>query len=194
LKKNVALPWVGCLLAAALAPSIATAARVYKSKAADGSTVFSDQPSPQAREVDINVPAPAAPPMPASTEPSEPASKGASEPETAPVAYETLKITAPTNDAVFWFADGPVKVQTEIDPPLAKGDVLVPYLNGTPQGKGVAGSGFALTDLDPNTYELAVAIRDANGRELKRSETVRFHYRRQSINLPARKPPPKRGG
>jgi hypothetical protein len=192
--KNFARPLVGCLVAAALVPSIATAARVYKSKGPDGSTVFSDQPSPQAHEVDIDVPAPAAPPTPVTTEPSESSSRSAPEPAAATVAYQTLRITAPTNDAVFWFADGPVKVQTEIDPPLAKGDVLVPYLNGAPQGKGVAGSGFALTDLDPDTYELAVAIRDANGRELKRSETVRFHYRRQSLNLPARKPPPKGGG
>lgn len=191
---KLARSMVGCLLAAALVPSVANAERVYKSKAPDGSTVFSDQPSPQAHEMDINVPAPAASPPPAATDASEPPSKGNSEPAGAAVAYQTLKITVPTNDAVFWFADGPVKVQTDIDPPLATGDVLVPYLNGTPQGKGVAGSAFALTDLDPNTYELAVVIRDANGRELKRSETVRFHYRRQSINLPARKPPPKSGG
>jgi hypothetical protein len=112
------------------------------------------------------------------------------------VTYRTLKISEPKNDALFWFADGPVKVQADIVPPLAEGHVLVPLLNGIAQGEGVAGNAFALTDLDPDTYQLVLVIRDAKGRELKRSAPTRFHFRRQSINLPARKPPPppKSGG
>ena len=91
-----------------------------------------------------------------------------------------------------WFAEGPVVVSVEIAPPLAEGDLLVPILNGVAQGEGVAANGFNLTDLDPNTYRLSVAIRDATGKTLKQSATVRFHFKRQSINLPSRRtPPPK---
>jgi hypothetical protein len=178
-------------LAVVLVPLTSLAARVYQSKAADGSTVFSDQPSAQAREIDIDVPASA--PAPSAGGSAATPTKAAPAPATT-VAYRTLKIIEPKNDALFWFADGPVKVQTDIVPPLAEGHVLVPLLNGVARGDGVAGNAFALTDLDPDTYELVVVIRDAKGRELKRSSPVRFHFRRQSINLPTRKPPPKSGG
>ena len=178
-------------LTVALIPLASFAAHVYQSKAADGSTVFSDQPSPQAREIDIDVPESA--PAPAVDSADAPPAKAEPAPATT-VAYRTLKIIEPKNDAVFWFADGPVKVQADIVPPLAEGHVLVPLLNGAARGEGVAGNAFALTDLDPDTYELVVVIRDAKGKELKRSSPVRFHFKRQSTNLPARKPPPKSGG
>ena len=182
-----------CLVGVTLMPLTAVATRVYQSKAADGSTLFSDQPSPEARELEIDVPASAPQPTsPASPVEGAPPAQTESKPA-APVVYRTLKITEPKNDALFWFAEGPVRVQTEIVPPLAPGDVLVPLLNGVAQGDGVASSGFALTDLDPDTYELVVVIRDAKGQELKRSAPVRFYFRRQSINLPARRLP-KSGG
>jgi hypothetical protein len=179
-------------LAVGLIPLASFAARVYQSTAPDGSTVFSDQPSPLARELDITVPA-SVPPQQAADAPVP--VKAAPAP-TITVSYRTLKISEPKNDGLFWFADGPVKVQADIVPPLAEGHVLVPLLNGIAQGEGVAGNAFALTDLDPDTYQLVLVIRDAKGRELKRSAPVRFHFRRQSTNLPARKPPPppKSGG
>lgn len=182
---------LSCLIVLSLAPATGVATRVYQSQAPDGSTLFSDQPGPQAREIDINVPSPPTPPAPA------PAGTPAAPAETTPadpgrVVYRSLKIVEPKPDALFWFAEGPVKVQTEIVPPLAKGHVLLPLLNGVPQGTGVEASGFSLTGLDPDTYELVVVIRDARGRELKRSSAVRFHFRRQSVNLPQRQPPPRR--
>lgn len=176
---------VGGLLAQLSAAGAAT--RVYQSKAADGSTLFSDQPSPQALEIDVK--APPAEPVGAPLSPRPPAAAPAVDEDNVKTIYTTLKITAPKNDDVFWFADGPVKVQTQIEPPLAKGHLLVPILNGVAQGDGVAGNEFALSGLDPDTYELAVVIRDASGRELKRSAPVRFHFKRQSLNLPARRPP-----
>lgn len=162
--------------------------RVYKSTAPDGSTVYSDQPTPQATEIKVAPPPPTPAPAPApAAAPVEPAPEAVK-----PVEYKTLRITEPTNDSVHWFAEGPVVVSVEIAPPLAEGDLLVPILNGVAQGEGVAANGFNLTDLDPNTYRLSVAIRDATGKTLKQSATVRFHFKRQSINLPSRRtPPPK---
>lgn len=183
-------PLLFCLIVLALLPTSSHATRVYQSKGLDGSTVFSDQPSPQAQEININLPAtdppPAVPPPPDAPAKPEPVAGKA-------LVYTTLRITQPVNDAVLWFAEGPVKVQTEIVPPLAEGHVLVPLLNGVAQGSGVPASGFSLTGLDPGTYEVAVVIRDAEGRDLKRSPAVRFHFKRQSLNLPARRPPPRGG-
>ena len=159
------------------------ATRVYKSTAPDGSTVFSDRPSPSATPIDL-APSPAAPPAAPSAE------KPAPPPASAPVVYKTLRITQPADDAVAWFASGPVAVSVEVVPPLAEGHVLVPLLNDVPQGDGVGGNGFNLTGLDPDTYRLAVEIRDAAGKTLKRSPTIRFHFKRQSVNLPARRPRP----
>lgn len=176
-------PVAVCLMVLALPiPGLAT--RVYQSKGPDGSTVFSDQPSPMAQEIDINLPPAATPaPAPPAAVPTPDADKK--------VVYTTLRITEPADDAVHWFAEGPVKIQAKIVPPLAEGHVLVPLLNGVAQGGGVHASGFNLTDLDPDTYQLSVVIRDAQGKELKRSPAIRFHFKRQSLNLPARKPPPR---
>jgi hypothetical protein len=183
-------PVVFCLVVLTLPlPGLAT--RVYQSKAADGSTVFSDQPSPTAREIDIDLPAAGEPPAKAVPKPAAVAAPPTEAGKT--VAYTTLLITEPANDTVHWFAQGPVKVQAQIIPPLAEGHVLVPLLDGVAQGDGVHASGFGLTGLDPGTYELAVVIRDAQGKDLKQSPTVRFHFKRQSLNLPARKPPPRGG-
>ena len=179
---------LACALLIAL-PLSGGATRVYKSTAPDGSTVFSDRPSLQATEIEIAPSPPTPPPAPA-TAPAKPTPAPA--PEAArPVTYRTLRITQPANDSVHWFAEGPVAVSVDISPPLAEGHVLVPLLNGVAQGEGVAASGFNLTDLDPDTYSLAVAIRDANGKTLKQSAAVRFHFKRQSVNLPSRRPPPK---
>ncbi len=164
------------------------ATRVYQSKAADGSTVFSDQPSDQATQITIDLPA--APPPSTVTRPAAAAPQ--QEPAAdKPVTYTTLRITRPANDAVAWFADGPVAVNVEIAPPLAEGHVLVPLLNGVAQGEGVAANGFSLSGLDPDTYRLTVAIRDQAGKIVKQSPAIRFHFKRQSVNLPARRPPPR---
>jgi hypothetical protein len=177
---------LACALLIAL-PLSAMATRVYKSTAPDGSTVYSDQPSAQATEIDLG-PLPPAKAAPAAAPPAAPAKP----PEiTKPTVYKTLRITQPTDDSVHWFAEGPVAVSVEIAPPLAEGHLLVPILNGVAQGEGVAATGFNLTDLDPDTYTLSVAIRDAAGKTLKQSAAVRFHFKRQSVNLPQRRPPPK---
>lgn len=176
-----------CVLLFAL-PMSAGATQVYKSTAPDGSTVFSDRPSPQATQIDINPSQPAAPQ--AAPAPAEPAPEPVAEPS-RPVSYKTLRITQPANDSVHWFAEGPVAVAVAIAPPLAEGHLLVPILNGVAQGDGVAASGFNLSGLDPDTYSLTVAIRDATGKTLKQSTAVRFHFKRQSVNLPSRRPPPK---
>lgn len=181
-------PVVFCLIVLTL-PMPGHATRVYQSKGPDGSTVFSDQPSPMAQEIDIKLPPPATP------APAPPAAAPVPAPDAdKKVVYTTLRITEPADDAVHWFAEGPVKVQAQIVPPLAEGHVLVPVLNGVAQGSGVAASGFGLTDLDPDTYELSVVIRDAQGNALKQSPVIRFHFKRQSLNLPARRRPPRGGG
>lgn len=186
---NIIRPMLLALLLAV--PDVASAVRIYQSTGPDGVTQFSDQPSPQARELDISVPTqvPAAQPPGAYDKPT------ATETSTAPEAirYTRLRITQPSNDAVFWFADGPVLVQADIVPPLAEGHVLVPLLDGVAQGEGATGNSFTLSGLNPNTYQLKVVIRDQNGKNLKQSATVRFHFKRQSVNLPARRPPPATG-
>jgi len=168
-----------------------SATQVYRSTAPDGSTVFSDQPSDQATPITIDPPP--APPLPPPSAAPPAAAAPRDEPAAAdkPTTYKTLRITQPADDAVVWFAEGPVAVTVEIVPPLAEGHVLVPFLNGVAQGEGVAANGFSLTGLDPDTYRLAVAIHDETGKSLKTSPAIRFHFKRQSVNLPARRPPPR---
>lgn len=184
-------PFLVCLLLTLALPATVQATRVYRSVAPDGTVLYSDQPGPDAEALDIGQPAAiVSSPSPTTAAPTQPAP--APEPE-KPVAYSTLRITRPANDAVHWFAEGPVRVDVEIVPPLAEGHLLVPILDGVPQGGGIAADSFTLSGLDPNTYQLTVAIHDADGRELKRSSAIRFHFKRQSLNLPARRAPASGG-
>ncbi|WP_372696321.1 DUF4124 domain-containing protein [Immundisolibacter sp.] len=179
-----------CLLLVAV-PATAQATRVYRSVAPDGTVLYSDQPGPGAQEIDVRQPAAIVPsPAPAAA-PAQPQQQPPAAEER--IVYTTLRITQPTDDAVHWFAEGPLRVEVEIVPPLAEGDLLVPIVDGIPQGSGVPASSFALSGLDPNTYQLVVAIHDADGQELKRSQSVRFHFKRQSLNLPARRAPASGG-
>ncbi|MCG2601399.1 MAG: DUF4124 domain-containing protein [Achromobacter sp.] len=182
-------PFLVCLLLTLALPATVQATRVYRSVAPDGTVLYSDQPGPDAEALDIGQPAAiVSSPAPTEAAPTQPAP----EPEKT-VSYTTLRITRPDNDAVHWFAEGPVRVDVQIVPPLAEGHLLVPILDGVPQGGGIAASSFTLSGLDPNTYRLAVAIYDADGKELKRSSPIRFHFKHHSLNLPARRAPASGG-
>lgn len=182
-------PVLVCLLLTLAVPATVQATQVYRSVAPDGTVLYSDRPSPDAQEIDIGWPAAiVSSPVPTRAAPTQPAP----EPEKA-APYTTLRITQPANDAVHWFAEGPLRVDVEIVPPLAEGDLLVPILDGVPQGPGIAANSFTLSGLDPNTYQLAVAIHDADGKELKRSSPIRFHFKHHSLNLPARRAPASGG-
>lgn len=164
-----------CLLVAA---SGAAAQDIYRSESADGTPVYSDRPVPGSTPVEL--PVPSTYPAPGAV-PAPPAAV-----ETEAGTYESLEIVAPRQDELFWDGEGPVRVQVRLEPGLAPQHRLYAELNGRQLPAPQQEPEFLLADLDPNSYELRVVVRDGLGQALETSEPVIFHYRKHSLNLPAR--------
>ena len=151
----------------------AGAETVYRSVDKDGVPIFSDTPSSDAEEIEIEK-APAvpfvAPPKPG----VPPATVGEEKPQD--VAYVSLVIVSPAADQALRTNEGKVSVSTVSEPALASGDQLVLYLDGKEVFRG--GGGTQLSGIGPGTHSLVAAIVGADGSERIRSESVTFHLLR----------------
>lgn len=165
----------GCLLMAA---AVAGAQDIYRGESADGTPSFSDRPAPGSTRVDLPTPstysAPEGVPAPPATAQADAA------------LYDRVEIVTPRRDELFWDGDGPVRVHVRLEPDLAPQHRLYAELNGRLLPEPQRETEFLLADLDPNSYELRVVVRDGHGKPLEASGPVVFHYRKHSLNLPAR--------
>ncbi len=88
--------------------------------------------------------------------------------------YSSLEIWQPANDEAFFGADAEVNVRLRSDPPLAQGDRLLTYLDGT-QLEGENALEHRLTGLNRGAHSLISVIVDGRGNERIRSAPVVFH-------------------
>jgi hypothetical protein len=154
-------------------------ADVYKSVNEKGEIVYSDQPAPNAKRMQL-------PDLPTYTAPTIPVFSSA--PETAPVAspYKSVKIVAPENDATIRDNQGVVRVQVALNPPLMTkvGHKIQFYLNGEPHGMPVGTPSISFSNLDRGTYTLTTSVLDAKGDVLVSTDPVIFHLHRESLLNP----------
>jgi hypothetical protein len=183
---------LGCLLVtASLAQSTTTRREVWQWRDENGVTHFSDQPVPGARKIVLTGANPTA------AAPSSAAAAAVTRPAPRPaVQYTRLEIWQPANDEAFFGADAEVNVRLRSDPPLAQGDRLLTYLDGT-QLEGENALEHRLTGLNRGAHSLISVIVDGQGNERIRSAPVVFHMKQTTAanprNLgPAQRPaPPK---
>lgn len=155
-------------------------AAIYKWTLPDGTVVFSDQPHPDAEEIDV----PKAqtftpPPGPVSTEPPIiPKQESA-------VGYISVAITTPANDATIRENSGKVEVHVACEPPLQaqEGHTIVIRIDGHTIGNPATTQQYVLDNIDRGTHILQASILDASGKTLIESETVTFHLQRFSTLL-----------
>lgn len=164
-----------CLLVAA---SVAAEQDIYRSESAEGTPVFSDRQLPGSTRVDLPVPSTYTAPKGVPLQPAASKADAAS--------YESVEIVAPRQDELFWDGEGPVRVRVRLTPGLAPQHRIYAELNGRLLPAPQQGTEFLLADLDPNSYQLRVVVRDGKEQPLETSEPVIFHYRKHSLNLPAR--------
>lgn len=166
---------LGCLLAAtSLAQSTTTRREVWQWRDENGVTHFSDQPVPGARKIVLSGANPTA------AAPSSAAAATVSRPvRPAAVQYSSLEIWQPGNDEAFFGTDAEVNVRLRSDPPLAQGDRLLTYLDGT-QLEGENALEHRLTGLSRGAHTLISVIVDGRGNERIRSAPVAFHIRQAS--------------
>jgi len=153
--------------------------QVYESKDKSGAPVFSDQPSPGAKPVDLPPPnvvgpqqQPSAPPPPAS----------------APFSYAQLAIVAPEQEGTIHSNSGAFNVQLSVAPALRAGDAFVLTLDGntlpnryTSANIGLTAQDYASAAAATHQHSLAVAIVDSNGNQLVSTGPVSFYVDRTTV-------------
>lgn len=160
-----------CLM---LAVGAAQAGKVYKYTLANGDVVYSDKPPPadQAEEVTLeplqSFSVPPAPPLQDST---------AARPEPEAVGYEEFKVTSPSNDQTIRDNGGNVHVSLSLTPGLQGGHSIDVMMDGQSIGSG-SGTSVTLTEVDRGTHTVQAAIKDSEGKEIARSNSVIFHLKR----------------
>ena len=180
---RIALILAGLMLSLAAEPQ-----EIYRWVDKDGVIHYADQPgAPNAERVEI------ATSNSYEATPAEGGDYSASSQSPALIPYDSLTITQPSKDQVFFGADATITAAAAVGGNLDPSHVLVFYLDGN-RMSSEGGGQVQLSNLDRGTHFLRAAVLDENGETLITSDQVAFHVRMPSINSPqspqAPKPPP----
>ncbi len=158
---------------------------VYKSVDEKGEVTYTDEPTGAAERVDLP-PVPSVPPS--EFEQAVPAEPAVAD-ENQSMGYRQLEVIAPTPAETLDNNPGNIRIVAGVDPALniAAGDRLQFYLDGKPVGEPGAADEIVIPNVDRGTHTASVAVIDATGNALQRSDAVQFFLHRQSINFPTRK-------
>ncbi len=157
-----------------LAWGAAPAQKIYKYTLSNGDIVYSDKPpaADQGEEITLEplqgFRLPPAPSLEDSTAKND---------ESAPVGYEEFKVTSPTNDATLRDNGGNVRVSLSLTPRLRSGHSIDILMDGQSIGSGHSTS-VTLTEVDRGTHTVRAAVKDNEGKEIARSNSVIFHLKR----------------
>lgn len=168
------MPRITLFLCFFLALGTAQAGKIVKYTLPDGRVIYSDKPPPEAtssEEVTVEplqtFRAPPAPPL-------EDSSARKDEEE---VGYQEFKVTSPQNDAVIRDHSGNVRVSLSLNPGLRGDHSIEVMVDGRTIGSG-KGTSITLTEVDRGTHTVQAAVKDADGKEIARSNSVIFHLKR----------------
>ena len=168
------MPKSALFLILMLALGAAQAGKVYKYTLSNGDVVYSDKPPPadQGEEVKLEplqgFSLPPAPPLEQSTAKSK---------EAEPAGYTEFKVTSPANDQTIRDNGGNVSVSLTLVPGLKGGHSIEVLMDGQSIGSG-SGTSVTLTEVDRGTHTVQATIKDDEGKEIARSNSVIFHLKR----------------
>lgn len=160
------------------------AATVYKWVDAQGVVHFSDQPHPNAQELDVqpknlvSTPEGTAPVRSGSTT-STPAG-----PAAPPYRCDLIR---PENDEVF-LNTSTISARVQIEPQLAQSDQIAIAIDGKRvQNQPTRGSEFVIQDVERGTHTLVITVYDSTGQnQLCSTSTATFHVRQPSVQAPVK--------
>ena len=148
---------------------------VFKWKAPDGSTVYSDRPQQGAEEVHV------APLQTYHSPPLPPEGAGRQDkPETFP-GYDRFEITRPQNNATLRDNGGNVSIALRLDPGLQNDHTLEVFLDGKLLGGSGKATSVQLRNVDRGTHTVHAIIKGASGKEFARTAPVTFHLHRTFV-------------
>jgi hypothetical protein len=158
-------------------------ADVYRWTDADGQSHYSDRPQPGAQRVTITVSRPASG---TATADSSSASDEPPEGDAAPsnVGYQSLTITSPAQEQVFWNIEGQLDVAAAVQPALLPGHALRFYLDGRMAPAAPETTGTRFSEVFRGEHSLRVEVVDDQGRTLVSSPDTRFYVRQTALPNP----------
>ena len=153
---------------------------VYKWTNEEGVVICSDIPQEGAERIRVDTGGQA----PAPRAGKEGEAQSGSVDEVEAVAYESLEITQPADDATVRSNEGIVTVSLSLSPTLGEGHEVKIILDGIELEGGMKGTQFSLNNLNRGTHSLQTRVVDAEGTELISSNSISFHLRQASIIKP----------
>ena len=161
-----------------LAAGSVQAGKIVKYTLSNGQVIYSDTPPPEAasgEEVTVE-------PLQTFTPPRTPSFEGSMPSDAADesAGYEAFTVTSPENDTTIRDNGGNVRVSLTLSPGLRSGHSIEIYMDGKAIGSGNSTS-LTLTDVDRGTHTVRATVKDGDGREIARSNSVIFHLRRGGV-------------
>lgn len=164
--------WILCLLIPLLA-----FAEIYQITDAKGDVYYTDQPSDNAKPVQLDPTVTVVDPAPSASSPKN-KNDNKIEVEGAPINYTEFSISDPQDQGTIWNQPN-IPVLVSINPALAKGDKIAVFLDGkeVPPGPS-ASTQFSLAHPDRGQHTLQAKLYGPKGEVKKTSAliTVFIHY------------------
>jgi len=156
-------------------------AEIYRSTDAEGNVVYSDQPRPGSKTVDL--PGLTSYQSPAYSTQTPSNSPGADSKQTS--IYSNFNISSPANDETVRANSGEISVSISLSPGLKAGHIVVINMDGQIfKGKNTL---YNLSNVDRGTHVLKAHVEDAAGEKQTDVVSHTFHLKRTSVNSPANK-------
>jgi hypothetical protein len=177
------MPLVAMSVAAlTLASASSFAATVYKWTDERGVVHYSDQPHPEAKEVDVK-PAPTissvSTPAPAPARPNSNATQAAT-------GYNTCELWRPEPDEVF-LNTNTLTARVRLEPQLRPGHTVALAIDGKRlTGLPTTGTEFVLSNLERGSHSLLLVVEDSEHQPVCTGNAVTFHVRQPSVQAPNR--------
>jgi hypothetical protein len=180
------------IIAGLLVSLAASPQEIYRWVDKDGIVHYADQPGAPDAEL-VSYPGLGAAPPSGDGTPDLYESQPQDEP--AGPTYQSLSITSPAPEEVFYGGDPVISVEVELDRDLRSGDQLVIFVDGQRAAEG-SGLSATLTGLSRGTHFVRAAVLDESGSVVITSGQQTFHLRQASVATPntgpALRPPPPR--
>jgi hypothetical protein len=149
-------------------------AQVYKRIGPDGKVYFSDQPGPDAEQVEVS-------PAQAISLPPVPEQTGAAQQQRdVVVSYSVFTIVSPTSDQGVRANDGNVTVSLSLRPELMPGHTVMLDVDGEDGEQIKTGDGLTidLSNLSRGLHTVEARVVDAQGKALIQAGPVSFNVLR----------------
>ncbi len=171
------MKWTFSFLLLMVLASVALA-KVYKWTDNQGNVHFSDKPHRGAVEIDL-------PPVQTYSPPEipQPTDETPDAADEDGDTYEEVVILQPENGATIRNNQGLIPVQAKTVPELREGDQLQLIFDGQKMGSPQKLPSFTLNNVFRGTHTIAIQVIDAEGKELKTSDTVTVHMHRPRVGM-----------